>query len=82
MPNAESLVINPFVLLTDPQTLLRQVESSERLNSLRRQIHRPLDNPVPRLNRHEAQSEFDAEVESESESEFSVPELWPPTIMK
>jgi hypothetical protein len=37
---------NPFGLLTNPQEVLRAVEASEKLQSLNRQICRPLDKPV------------------------------------
>jgi len=37
---------NPFVMMTDPETILQAVERSERLNTLRRHICRPLDRPL------------------------------------
>jgi hypothetical protein len=36
---------NPFILMMDPQTVLAQVEHSERLERLQRRICRPLDKP-------------------------------------
>jgi hypothetical protein len=41
--HAASLIVNPFALLTDPETVLRAVESSPRLEGLNRRICRPLD---------------------------------------
>ena len=37
---------NPFVLLMNPQEVIRAVESSDRLRRLRRHVCRPLDKPV------------------------------------
>ena len=34
---------NPFVLMMDPESVLQAVERSERLQSLKRQVCRPLD---------------------------------------
>jgi hypothetical protein len=36
---------NPFILMMDPQTVLAQVEHSERLERLQRRICHPLDKP-------------------------------------
>ncbi len=37
---------NPFVLLMNPQEVIRAVENSDRLRRLRRHVCRPLDRPV------------------------------------
>ena len=37
---------NPFVMMTDPETILLAVERSERLNRLSRKVYRPLDRPL------------------------------------
>jgi len=37
---------NPFVMMTDPETILQAVERSERLNRLSRKVYRPLDRPL------------------------------------
>lgn len=37
---------NPFVLLMNPQEVIRAVETSDRLRRLRRHVCRPLDRPV------------------------------------
>jgi hypothetical protein len=37
---------NPFVLLMNPEEVIRAVESSERLRRLRRHVCRPLDRPA------------------------------------
>ena len=39
---------NPFVLLMNPQEVIRAVENSDRLRRLRRHVCRPLDRPVVR----------------------------------
>ena len=39
-------VANPFLLMMDPESVLRAVESSERLNRLERHVCRPLDKPM------------------------------------
>jgi len=41
-----SQVSNPFVLLMNPEEVIRAVESSERLRRLRRHVCRPLDRPA------------------------------------
>ena len=38
---------NPFILLVDPQSVLAQIERSERLEGLNRRICRPLDRLQP-----------------------------------
>jgi hypothetical protein len=40
------LSANPFVLMMDPESVLRAVEASPRLSSLQRHICRPLDKPL------------------------------------
>ena len=46
MSLAQSLS-NPFILLVDPQSVLAQIEGSERLEGLNRRICRPLDRLQP-----------------------------------
>jgi hypothetical protein len=61
------IVANPFVMLTDPVTILQAVERSERLNGLERRICRPLDRPlIPKVDGQDV-SAFDQEIELESE---------------
>ena len=63
---------NPFVMMTDPETILQAVERSERLNRLNRKVYRPLDRPlIPKVNAKEL-ADFDNEsaaaIEIEEES--------------
>ena len=41
---------NPFVLMMDPGSVFRALESSDRLSRLQRRVCRPLDKPlIPRI---------------------------------
>ena len=54
---------NPFVMMTDPETILLAVERSERLNRLNRKVYRPLDRPlIPKVGAKEL-AEFDHEID-------------------
>jgi hypothetical protein len=58
---------NPFVMMTDPETILLAVERSERLNRLSRKVYRPLDRPlIPKVGAKDV-SAFDNEIDSEVE---------------
>jgi hypothetical protein len=60
---------NPFVMMTDPETILQAVERSERLNRLNRKVYRPLDRPlIPKVNAKEL-ADFDNEIDSAVEIE-------------
>ena len=60
---------NPFVMMTDPETILLAVERSERLNRLSRKIYRPLDRPlIPKVGAKDL-AEFDNEIDSAIEDE-------------
>jgi hypothetical protein len=60
---------NPFVMMTDPETILLAVERSERLNLLSRKVYRPLDRPlIPKVGAKEL-AEFDNEIDSAIEDE-------------
>jgi hypothetical protein len=60
---------NPFVMMTDPETILLAVERSERLNRLSRKIYRPLDRPlIPKVGAKEL-ADFDNEIDSAIEDE-------------
>ena len=60
---------NPFVMMTDPETILLAVERSERLNRLSRKIYRPLDRPlIPKVGAKDL-AEFDNEIDSAIEEE-------------
>jgi hypothetical protein len=56
---------NPFVMMTDPETILQAVERSERLNRLNRKVYRPLDRPlIPKIGAKDL-SAFDDEIDAE-----------------
>ena len=60
---------NPFVMMTDPETILQAVERSERLNRLSRKVYRPLDRPlIPKVGAREL-AEFDNEIDAALEDE-------------
>ena len=60
---------NPFVMMTDPETILLAVERSERLNRLSRKVYRPLDRPlIPKVGAKDL-AEFDNEIDSAIEDE-------------
>ena len=64
-----STLSNPFVMMTDPETILLAVERSERLNRLSRKIYRPLDRPlIPKVGAKDL-AEFDNEIDSAIEDE-------------
>ena len=60
---------NPFVMMTDPETILLAVERSERLNRLSRKVYRPLDRPlIPKVGAKDLAA-FDNEIDSSIEDE-------------
>jgi hypothetical protein len=60
---------NPFVMMTDPETILLAVERSERLNRLNRKVYRPLDRPlIPKVGAKDL-AEFDNEIDAAIEDE-------------
>ena len=60
---------NPFVMMTDPETILQAVERSERLNRLNRKVYRPLDRPlIPKIGAKDL-SAFDDEIDAEAEDD-------------
>ena len=60
---------NPFVMMTDPETILLAVERSERLNRLNSKIYRPLDRPlIPKVGMKHLAA-FDNEIDSTIEDE-------------
>ena len=66
---------NPFVMMTDPETILLAVERSERLNRLSRKVYRPLDRPlIPKVGAKDL-SAFDKEIDSEVEVAFVEVEI-------
>ena len=64
---------NPFVMMTDPETILLAVERSERLNRLNRKVYRPLDRPlIPKIGAKDLAA-FDNEIDAEIEEEVLEP---------
>ena len=60
-----STLANPFVMMTDPETILLAIERSERLNRLNRKVYRPLDRPlIPKVGAKDL-SIYDNEIDSE-----------------
>ena len=60
---------NPFVMMTDPETILLAVERSERLHRLNRKVYRPLDRPlIPKVGAKDL-AEFDNEIDSAIEDD-------------
>ncbi len=60
-----STLSNPFVMMTDPETILLAVERSERLNRLNRKVYRPLDRPlIPKVGAKDL-AIYDNEIDSE-----------------
>ena len=60
---------NPFVMMTDPETILLAVERSERLNRLSRKVYRPLDRPlIPKVGAKDLAA-FDSEIDSAIDDE-------------
>lgn len=61
-------VDNPFALLMDPDSVIRAMEKSERLETLHRRICRPLDRPLlPK--KGEVAEEADVEFEGEAQDQ-------------
>jgi hypothetical protein len=58
-----TVVANPFVLMTSPETVFAAIERSERLARLQSTICRPLDKPRPEKPAVEVKA-FDEEIES------------------
>lgn len=55
---------NPFALLMEPDSIVRAMETSERLARLQRRICRPLDKPlIPRVSQEVAA--FDRDIDDE-----------------
>jgi hypothetical protein len=60
---------NPFVMMTDPETILLAVERSDRLNRLSRKVYRPLDRPlIPKVGAKELAA-FDDEIDADIEDD-------------
>lgn len=57
--------LNPFSLLMEPEVVLQAMERSQGLRGLRRQKYRPLDKPlIPYAKSHTAAIDFDLEIDA------------------
>lgn len=69
----QEIIANPFALMMDPESVVKEMECSERLARLQSRICRPLDKPlIPKVGDEEAANgsgRYDAEVEAEPEIE-------------
>lgn len=64
---------NPFLLMMNPEAVLRAVESSERLRALDRHVCRPLDKPMLGGRSSESLEADEAPVRSDGGERFSPP---------
>jgi hypothetical protein len=62
--HARTHVSNPFVMLIDPESLLKAIDASDRLKTLRGRVCRPLDKPMLARTANEDVARFDAEIDS------------------
>ena len=61
--------LNPFTMMTDPETILQAMERSERLNRLQRRVCRPLDRPlIPKVKGAELAA-YDREIDLAADEE-------------
>ena len=58
---------NPFLMMTNPELILRAVERSVRLNRLDRHVCRPLDRPLIPKTTVSGVDAFDSAIDSESD---------------
>jgi hypothetical protein len=68
--HATAAVRNPFVMLTDPEALLRAIDESAPLKSLHGRICRPLD----RVSTPKVDDSASAAVDTEGDAELDLPE--------
>jgi hypothetical protein len=57
---------NPFALLLNPETVVKAVETSERLGRLHSRVCRPLDRPLIPAAPNDAVAAFDAAIDRAS----------------
>ncbi len=71
-PLAAEVVLNPFCLMMNPELVLRTMEQSKQLRSLRRHKLRPLDKPlIPYTSEALAsRAAFDAMIDAEELDEM------------
>ena len=69
-----SILANPFVMMTNPETILAAVERSERLNLLTRKVYRPLDRPlIPKVGAKDIAA-YDNEIDAAADEDFIADE--------
>jgi len=66
--HATTAIRNPFVMLTDPESLLRAIDESAPLKSLHTRICRPLDRQVTPKTDDASRGDFDAQVDSQADA--------------
>ena len=63
---------NPFVMMTEPESILQAVERSERLQRLTRRVYRPLDRPlIPKVGTRDT-TDFDRAIDDAADEEFDA----------
>jgi hypothetical protein len=72
--HTNTVSLNPFSLLMEPELVLQAMERSQGLRNLRRQKFHPLDKPlIPYAKAHLATIDFDLEIdESEDDLEYEL----------
>ncbi|HEX5688206.1 MAG TPA: hypothetical protein VFY73_29660 [Ideonella sp.] len=61
--------LNPFTMMTDPESILQAMERSDRLNRLQRHVCRPLDRPlIPKVKASELAA-YDREIDLSADEE-------------
>ena len=60
-------VLNPFMLMLNPEIVLAAIEKSERLSQLNRRLCRPLDKATPAASARNAEVEIETDLDDDSE---------------
>jgi hypothetical protein len=63
---------NPFMMMTNPEVILRAVEHSERLSGLQRRVCRPLDKPLIPMVRALDLADYDSAIDDEPEMDLTL----------
>ena len=69
-----SPVLNPFMLLMDPSSVLKAVESSSSLCSLKARVFRPLEPDSGAQGLSDEVAAYDAAIEIDPETEVGIEE--------
>jgi hypothetical protein len=67
-----SPALNPFLLLLDPSSVMKAVESSASLCSLKTRVFRPLELAAGARASSDELAAYDAAIETEPESEMDI----------